>query len=353
MNTVTPTRPLRVIQWTTGNIGQRSLHAIIGRPDMELVGVYAHGAQKVGVDAATLAGWPEPTGITATNDIDALIALRPDACCYNPLWPNIDELVALLEAGINVCSTAAWITGGKQSLEDRARIADACRSGNATMFGSGAHPGLTNMVGMVLSGACERVDEIRITESVDCSTYESAATMKAMGFACDPHTPGLADSVRLESEVFAESAAMMADALGVQLDRITFDVQFTPATGDSDLGFMTIPAGTVGSVFGYHRGWVGDHNVVSVGFNWIMGNHVTPPKPVAHGHVIQVFGLPNMRTVIHCLPPSDWNEPNVNGLGSIYTAMPVTNAVPQVVAAPPGIVTLADLPPITGRAGTR
>ena len=40
--------PLRVIQWTTGNIGRRSLHAIIGRPDMELVGVYAHGPDKVG-----------------------------------------------------------------------------------------------------------------------------------------------------------------------------------------------------------------------------------------------------------------------------------------------------------------
>jgi hypothetical protein len=41
------------------------------------------------------------------------------------------------------------------------------------------------------------------------------------------------------------------------------------------------------------------------------------------------------------------------GLGMIYTAMPVTNAVPAVVAARPGIVTLADLPPITGRAATR
>jgi len=345
------TRPLRVIQWTTGNIGQRSLHAIIGRPDMELVGVYAHGKDKVGVDAAELAGWPEPTGITATNDIEALIALKPDACCYNPLWPSIDELVRLLEAGVNVCSTAAWITGGKQSAEDRKRIEDACQAGQSTMFGSGAHPGLTNMVGMVLSGACERVDEIRITESVDCSTYESAATMAAMGFAKDPDTPGLAESVRRESEVFAESAAMMADAIGAQLDRITFDVQFTAATGDSDLGFMKIPAGTVGSVFGYHRGWVGTRNVVSVGFNWIMGDQVTPPKPVAHGHVIQVFGLPNMRTVINCLPPKDWNEPNFNGLGSIYTAMPVTNAVPAVVAAAPGIVTLAELPPITGRTG--
>jgi hypothetical protein len=255
-------RPLRVIQWTTGNIGRRSLHAIIGRPDMELVGVYAHGQDKIGANAAELSGWPQPTGITATNDIDALLALRPDACCYNPLWPNLDELVRLLESGVNVCSSSAWITGGKQTPQDRQRIVDACERGGSTMFGSGAHPGMTNLVGMVLSGSCERVDEIRITESVDCSTYESAETQTAMGFAQDPETPGLADNVRRESEVFAESAAMMADAIGITLDRVTL------------------------------------------------------------------------------------------GLGMIYTAMPVTNAVPAVVAARPGIVTLADLPPITGRAAS-
>ncbi len=45
MPTPTADQPLRVIQWTTGNIGRRSLHAIIGRDDMELVGVFAHGGQ--------------------------------------------------------------------------------------------------------------------------------------------------------------------------------------------------------------------------------------------------------------------------------------------------------------------
>lgn len=346
----TPSRaPLKVIQWTTGNIGRRSLHAIIDRPDLELVGVFAHGEDKVGRDAAELAGWPEPTGILATGDIDALLALGADACCYNPLWPSIDELVTLLENGVNVCTSAAWITGGKQTDADRERILTACETGKSSIFGNGAHPGMTNMVGMVLSGSCERVDEIRITESVDCSTYESAGTQSAMGFGQDPDTPDLAESVRRESEVFAESAAMMADAIGAQLDRLTFDVQFTAATGDTDLGFMKIPAGTVGSVYGYHRGWVGERNVVSVGFNWTMGDHVTPPKPLEHGHVVQVFGLPNMRTVVHCLPPKDWTEPGFMGLGMIYTAMPVTNAVPAVVAARPGIVTLKDLPPVTGR----
>ena len=140
-----------------------------------------------------------------------------------------------------MCSSAAWITGGKQTPEDLERIRKACEKGNSTIFGSGAHPGMTNMVGMVLSGSCERVDEIRITESVDCSTYESAGTQTAMGFSQDPDTPGLAESVRRESEVFAESAAMMADAIGAKLDKITFDVTFTAATGDTDLGFMQIP----------------------------------------------------------------------------------------------------------------
>lgn len=66
--------------------------------------------------------------------------------------------------------------------------------------------------------------------------------------------------------------------------------------------------------------------------------------------MIQVFGLPNKRTVIHCLSPADWTEEGLMGLGMICTAMPVTNAVPAVVAARPGIVALRDLPPITGRA---
>ena len=126
----------------------------------------------------------------ATNDIAALLALGADACCYNPLWPSIDELCALLESGVNVCTSAP---PGSPAASRPRRTASgsekACERGSASIFGSGAHPGMTNLVGMVLSGSCERVDEIRITESVDCSTYESAETQTAMGFSPTPDTP--------------------------------------------------------------------------------------------------------------------------------------------------------------------
>src|SRR5216683_5262373 len=128
---------MRVIQWTTGNVGRRSLRAIIGHPGMELVGVFAHSPEKVGLDAAALCGLDETIGVVATDNVDALLATGADACSYNPMWPDVDVLCRLLEAGINVSSTSAFITGralGEGAVE---RLEAAALKGRATIFGSG------------------------------------------------------------------------------------------------------------------------------------------------------------------------------------------------------------------------
>ena len=67
--------PLRVIQWTTGNIARQAVRAVLSRPDLELVGVYAYSDAKVGRDAAELCGLDEPTGVLATNHVDELLGL--------------------------------------------------------------------------------------------------------------------------------------------------------------------------------------------------------------------------------------------------------------------------------------
>ena len=101
---------LRIVQWTTGNVGKRSVRAAVDNPDLELVGCYAWSDDKVGVDVGELCGI-EPIGVTATEDVDALLALRPDCVVYNPMWQDPDELVRIHEAGVNVVSTAAFING--------------------------------------------------------------------------------------------------------------------------------------------------------------------------------------------------------------------------------------------------
>ena len=56
-------------------------------PDLELVGCYAWSPDKVGRDVGELCGI-DPLGVTATDDVDALLALRPDCVVYNPMWPT-------------------------------------------------------------------------------------------------------------------------------------------------------------------------------------------------------------------------------------------------------------------------
>ncbi|MBV8295144.1 MAG: dihydrodipicolinate reductase, partial [Mycobacterium sp.] len=100
----------RVVQWNTGNVGKSSLNSIATNPLFELVGCYAWSPEKAGRDAGELVGIA-PLGVEATNDIDALLALKPDCVVYNPMWINVDELVRILSAGVNVVTTASFITG--------------------------------------------------------------------------------------------------------------------------------------------------------------------------------------------------------------------------------------------------
>src|SRR3954462_13319052 len=106
----------RLVQWTTGNVGKESVKAIAANPTFELVGCFAWSPSKVGVDVGELVGI-EPLGVAATDDVAALLSLQPDCVVYNPMFPSVDELVRILEAGINVVATAAFITGRNLGAE--------------------------------------------------------------------------------------------------------------------------------------------------------------------------------------------------------------------------------------------
>jgi len=101
----------RVIQWSTGNVGQAALRCIIRHPELELAGVWVHSAAKVGRDAGELCGLP-PTGVHATDDAEALLALDADCVCYTAtadLRPQeaITDMARILRAGKNVVSSSA------------------------------------------------------------------------------------------------------------------------------------------------------------------------------------------------------------------------------------------------------
>lgn len=338
----------RVVQWTTGNVGQRSVRAIVRHPELELVGCYAWADDKVGVDVGALAGI-EPVGVAATRDVDQLFALRPDCISYNPMWPDVDEMCRILEAGINIVSTAAFITGRALGAPATARLTEAARAGRVSLFGTGVNPGFLNLFGLVSAGICDRVDHIRVLESVDATGYASAETQLSVGFAHDPDDPATAARTEQASAVFGDAVALMADALGVELDEIGFRAEYARATETMDLGFMTIPESTVAGISGTWFGASGGRSIVECCYQWKMGWAMEPDWPLRHGYFVEIDGEPKVRSRFQILPPDSWDEPGYMGLGMIMTAMPAVNAIAAVCAAAPGIVTYTDLPLITAR----
>jgi 4-hydroxy-tetrahydrodipicolinate reductase len=335
---------IRVVQWTTGNVGKQSVIAIARNPDLALVGCYAWSPEKVGRDVGELCGIA-PLGVTATNDVDALLALRPDCVVYNPMWPSIDELARILGAGVNVVTTAAFINGRRLGA-DRQRLVDACARGGSSLFGTGINPGFIELLSIVVAGICDRIDKVTVNEAAHTMGYDSPATEQAAGFGRPIDDPALQKMTTEGTAVFGEAVAMVADALGVELDEVVCESEHAAATEDLDLGSWRIAAGCVAGVAASWQGRVGGRTVVELNARWKKAPVLEPDWQIEDGHVIEVQGRPTVRTTMQFLPPPDFEATSLADfmvLGHIMTAMPAVNAIPAVVAAPPGIVTYADL----------
>ncbi len=101
---------IRVAHIGTGNAGRVALNQLISDPRFELTGVWVSSEAKVGSDAAELAGLGTPTGIAATNDMDALLAAQPDCAVYCAMGDNripeaVTDVLRILTAGVNVVGT--------------------------------------------------------------------------------------------------------------------------------------------------------------------------------------------------------------------------------------------------------
>ena len=337
--------PLRVVQWTTGNVGRRSVRAVAAHPDLDLVGCYAWSPEKVGRDVGELCGI-DPVGVLATDDVDALLALGADVVVYNPMWPDVGELERILASGADVVSTAAFI-GGQALGSDRERLVAACERGGSTMFGTGISPGFVELIGIVAAGICDRIDKITIDEASDTTLYDSPATELPCGFGRRIDDPDLAPMAAAGTAVFGEAVAMVADALGVQLTEVVCEAEYAQTTEDVVMDSWTIAAGCVAGVAASWQGRVGDRTVVELNVRWKKGQTLEPDWKIDEGHVITVDGRPTVKVKLEYLPPPDFEATTFADfmvLGMIMTAMPAINAIPAVVAAPPGIVTYTDLP---------
>ena len=114
----------RVIQWATGGVGRAAMEGVLAHPDLELAGAWVHSPAKEGVDLGELLG-RDPLGVTATGDVDALLATPADCVLYSPIFADPAMVAAILESGKNVVTPLGWFYPPPEEREKFDAIARA------------------------------------------------------------------------------------------------------------------------------------------------------------------------------------------------------------------------------------
>ena len=344
----------RVFQVATGNVGSEMVARLRDHPDLELAGLHCYSADKVGRDAGEIVGI-EPLGVVATGTVEEIISARPDCVNFNGVWPDMDLFVAVLEAGINVVSTADWITGhhrdrnhphpsGQKPTE---MIEKACQRGSSSFYGTGMNPGLANILSVVSTAGMGRVEHLTVLESVDVSCHHSVDTWKNCGYGLpvdDPRVPGMLEK---GCTVFGDAIYLMADCLDVEIDEVVFECELGACQEDVDLGWWTLERGSVGASLSKFIGMIDATPKIEVHLEWQMARNTVPSWDVQGCYITTIKGDP---TIVnrHMIFPAEGqkilNAAYFASLGMTITGMPALNAIGAVCDAAPGMITSADLP---------
>ena len=352
-----PGTTLRVVAWSTGSVGKNALIGIDARPDLELVGLWVSNPAKVGQDAGRLVGLDRDLGVLATNDVDEIIALKPDCVVHTAmsddrLFEAMADLERLLRAGINVVSAGPvflqYPSGPALGMADG--VKQAALDGGVSLYVNGIDPGFANdWLPLSLTSISERIDQVRCVELLNYNTYDQRMIVfDVMGFGMPmDHVPMLLQPGVL-TMAWGSVVHQIAAGLGIELEEVEEFYERLPATETFDIDCGTIEQGTVAGLHFEVRGMLGGKAVVVLEHVTRVHDDIGPewPQPAGLGcYRVEVHGEPNYTLDLQLLGTD--GDHNTAGLKA--TAMRIVNSIPAVVAAKPGLVSSLDLPLVTGR----
>lgn len=343
-------RRYRIVHVGTGLTGREALRAVIEDPSLDLVGVKVSTPEKVGLDAGELCGAPS-VGVSATDDLSAVLALKPDCVTYCATAVRREEeavadIATYLDAGINVVtfSLIPMIYPRAAPAQWRETLERASAQGNSTFYATGSEPGFIslNIPTALLTGA-GRVDSYRMDEyavDLDKSYPIWDVLHESMGFGKpDGHVPVRIASGKVNKD-WGTVVTYIADILGIELDGIELDWETLLAPTDLPTALGVIPEGTICAHRWQLAGIVGGRPTVAVQYFATVSSTPWPdrwPKPAREGQggmVFRIEGSPSMDLALH-LEQSATDRVNP---GIAATALAAVNAVPSVVDAPPGVI---------------
>ncbi|MEO6715814.1 MAG: hypothetical protein ABIM50_00990, partial [Novosphingobium sp.] len=346
---------LRVVVIGTGNIGGIAVRCLQGRADVELVGVWSR-SKHIGLDAGLL-DTDQPAGVRVTNDIDEILALKPDCALMalnirDPLEAqSVNEAwhVRLLERGINVVTASDGSLVFPPAHSDQAyvgRLEAAALKGGATLYANGQEPGFVDHMALLAATMSNTIRRITSYELFNYSMVQDRAEM-ALNFGFDepPEKPAILEQPGVQLYVWGGPLKNVADKLGYEIERFEELYEKRVAERNIDVAFGTIEMGKVAAVRIRTSAFVAGREAVVVEHVNRMCDDIAPEwrKADTHGCMrVEIEGDPNI--AIECTI-GDRSKPEELGYdGYLMTVTRILNAVPYVCAAPPGLTSFRELP---------
>jgi 4-hydroxy-tetrahydrodipicolinate reductase len=207
------------------------------------------------------------------------------------------------------------------------------------VLGVGVNPGFVlDLLPIVLSGVCAEVEAITATRVNDLSPYgPTVLRSQGVGLRPDAFEKGVAEGVVVGHVGFPASLAMIAAALGWEIERVEETREPIVARVRRQARFATVEPGAVAGCLQRAVAFRADRPLITL----IHPQQVCPEaEGVETGDTLEIAGRPPLRVSIRPEIP-----------GGIATVALAVNAIPRVLAAPPGLRTIAELPPAAAMPG--
>jgi len=323
---------IRVLHFGLGPIGAAIVKQVASRPGFKIVGAIDIDTAKVGRDLGDVVGLSKRLGVKVSAEAaKALKSAKPDVvvlCTGSSIKDVLPQIETILKAKVPIVSTTEELSYPGYTHIRQARLIHAmAKKAKVAVLGTGVNPGFAmDALPIALTAVCERVDRIVVHRVQDARIRRLPFQQKiGAGLTTEQFQKKKNDgSVRHVG--LTESIAMIADAMGWTLDRITDDIEAKLATVTISSEYLAVDPGYVAGIIQDGVGYRKNEPVIKLHMEAYLGSPETYDS-------VEIEGSPNLSMKI------------AGGIhGDVATASIAVNSIPKVLQAEPGLHTMRDLP---------
>src|SRR5256714_1916718 len=255
---------IRVMHFGLGPVGAAIVKQIAARPGFKIVGGIDIDPVKVGRDLGDVVGLSRRIGVKVSDKpARALKSAKPDVvvlCTNSSIKKVMPQIETILKAKKPIVSTVEELAYPDYTHIRQARqIHQWAKKAKVGVLGTGVNPGFAmDTLPIALTAVCERVDRVVVNRVQDARIRRLPFQQKIGAGLTTEQFQKKVDDGSVRHVGLTESIAMIADALGWRLDRISDDIQPKLAPGTVSSEFLAVDPGYVCGIIqdgvGYRKG---------------------------------------------------------------------------------------------------